>query len=243
MTGAYEQAENVLKLKIRSSNRPEKHCWTLIENIGNMKITVIGASAGVGLQVTRLALEKGHEVTTLSRRIVPLPDHAKLRRVQGSATNSNDVRAAVEGAEAILVTLGVRSPFTTTLFSDSARILLRILQETGSSATLIVLTGFGTGESWSYNSFPMRMLFTLLLKKVYADKSEQERVITSGYPRWEIVRPGRLTNGAMTSRYRVLDHLVEGMRVGAISRSDVAHFMLAQAEHPTYLGKYVALTY
>jgi len=47
----------------------------------------------------------------------------------------------------------------------------------------------------------------------------------------------------MNSRYRVLDHLVKGMRVSAISRSDVAHFMLAQAEQPTYLGKYVALTY
>jgi putative NADH-flavin reductase len=149
----------------------------------------------------------------------------------------------VGGADAILVTLGVKSPFATTLFSDSARVLLRALQETGSSATLIVLTGFGTGDSWSYNSLPMKILFTLLLKKVYADKSEQERVITSGYPRWEIVRPGRLTNGEMTGHYRVLDHLVEGMRVSAISRLDVAHFMLAQAEHPTYLGKYVALTY
>jgi len=208
-----------------------------------MKITVIGASAGIGLQCTRLALEEGHEVATLSRRIVPLPDHVKLRRVQGSATSLNDVRAAVDGAEAILVTLGVKSPLATTLFSDSARILRRVVEEMGSSPILIVLTGFGTGESWSYNSLPMRMLFTLLLKKVYADKSEQERVITSGYPRWEIVRPGRLTNGAMTSRYRVLDHLVKGMRVSAISRSDVAHFMLAQAEHPTYLGKYVALTY
>jgi len=208
-----------------------------------MKITVIGASAGIGLQCTRLALEEGHEVATLSRRIVPLPDHVKLRRVQGSATSLNDVRAAVDGAEAILVTLGVKSPLATTLFSDSARILRRVVEEMGSSPILIVLTGLGTGESWSYNSLPMRMLFTLLLKKVYADKSEQERVITSGYPRWEIVRPGRLTNGAMTSRYRVLDHLVEGMRVSAISRSDVAHFMLAQAEHPTYLGKYVALTY
>lgn len=208
-----------------------------------MKITIIGASAGIGLHCTRLALEKGHEVATLSRRTIPLPDHANLRRVQGSATSLNDVRAAVDGAEAILVTLGVKSPFATTLFSDSARILLRGVEEMGSSPILIVLTGFGTGESWSYNSLPMRMLFTLLLKKVYADKSEQERVITSGYPRWEIVRPGRLTNGAMTSRYRVLDHLVNGMRVGAISRSDVAHFILAQAEHPTYLGKYVALTY
>ena len=208
-----------------------------------MKITVIGASAGVGLQVTRLALERGQEVTTLSRRTVPLSDHPKLKRVQGSATNPSDVRAAVEGADSILVTLGVKSPFATTLFSDSARILLRVLQDTDSTATLIVLTGFGTGDSWGYNSLPMKLLFTLLLKKVYADKSEQERIIAEAYPRWEIVRPGRLTNGTMTGRYHMLDHLVEGMRVGAISRSDVAHFMVTQAEQPTYLGKYVALTY
>lgn len=208
-----------------------------------MKITIIGASAGVGLQAARMALQKGHEVTTLSRRIVPLPNHARLRRVQGSATNPSDVRAAVEGADAVLITLGVKSPFPTTLFSDSARILLRVLQEAGSSATLIVLTGFGAGDSWSYNSLPMKLLFTLLLKAPYADKSEQERLIAGGYSRWEIVRPGRLTNGEMTGHYRVLDDLVEGIKVGAISRSDVAHFMVAQVENPTCLGKYPALTY
>lgn len=208
-----------------------------------MKIAIIGASAGVGLQVTRLALEKEHEITALSRRVVPLPDHAKLKRVQGSATNPHDVRTAVEGADTILVTLGVKSPLATTLFSDSARTLVRVLQEIGSSPTLLVLTGFGAGESWNYNSLPIKLLFTLLLKKVYVDKSEQERIIAGAYPRWEIVRPGRLTNGTMTGRYRVLDGLVEGMRVGAISRSDVAHFMVAQAVQPTYLGKYVALTY
>ncbi|MBX3302443.1 MAG: NAD(P)H-binding protein [Nitrospira sp.] len=208
-----------------------------------MKIAIVGASAGIGLEITRLALERGHEVTTLSRRRVSLPDQARLKRVQGSATNPHDVRVTVEGADAILVTLGVKSPFATTLFSDSARLLLQVIKETGSSPMLLVLTGFGTGDSWGYNSLPMKLMFTLLLKKVYADKSEQERVIADGYPRWEIVRPGRLTNGAMTGRYRVLDQLVEGMKVGAISRSDVAHFMVAQAEHPTCLGKYVTLTY
>jgi putative NADH-flavin reductase len=208
-----------------------------------MNITIIGASAGVGLQATRLALEKEHQVTVLSRRSVPLPDHAKLKRVQGSATNTHDVRAAVEGADAILVTIGVKSPLATTLFSDSARILLRVLQDSGSSATLLVLTGFGAGDSWNYNSLLMRIFFTLLLKKVYADKSEQERLIAEAYPRWEIVRPGRLTNGTMTGHYRVLGHLAPGMRVGAISRADVAHFMVTQAEQPTYLGQYPALTY
>lgn len=208
-----------------------------------MKIAVIGASAGIGLQTTRLALERGHEVTTLSRRVVPLPDQAKLNRVQGSATNLDDVRVAVEGTGAILVTLGVKSPFATTLFSDSARLLLQVLGEKGATPTLIALTGFGAGDSLGYNSFLMKLMFTLLLKKVYADKSEQERIIAGGYSRWEIVRPGRLTNGAMSGRYRVLDQLVDGMKVGSISRADVARFMVAQAETPTYLGKYPALTY
>ena len=208
-----------------------------------MKISIIGASAGIGLQCTRLALEHGHEVTTLSRRVVPIPDHAKLRRVQGSATDHNDVKAVVEGADAVLVTLGVKSPFATTLFSDSAHLLIQVFKETDSSPTLLMLTGFGAGDSWGYNSFLMKLMFTLLLKKVYADKSEQERVVAAGYPRWEIVRPGRLTNGGMTGHYRILDKLETGMRVGAISRPDVAHFMVAQAEHPTYLGKYPALTY
>lgn len=208
-----------------------------------MKIAIIGASAGIGLETTRLALEREHEVTTLSRRRVSLPDQARLKRVQGSATNPHDVRVAVEGADAILVTLGVKSPFATTLFSDSARLLLQVLAEKEATPTLIVLTGFGAGDSWGYNSFLMKLMFTLLLKKVYADKSEQERLIAGGYSRWEIVRPGRLTNGAMSGRYRVLDQLVDGMKVGAISRADVAHFMVGQAEHPTYLGKCPALTY
>jgi putative NADH-flavin reductase len=208
-----------------------------------MKLAVIGASAGIGLEATRLALDKGHEVTALSRRIVPLPDHPKLRGVQGSATDPHDVKAAVEGADAVLVTLGVKSPLATTLFSDAARVLLQELKETGASPTLIVLTGFGAGDSWDYNALPMKVMFTLLLKKVYADKSDQERIIAEAYPRWEIVRPGRLTNGAMTGHYRALVGLAEGMKVGAISRSDVAHFMVAQAESPTYLSKYVALTY
>jgi hypothetical protein len=41
----------------------------------------------------------------------------------------------------------------------------------------------------------------------------------------------------------VLGQLAPGMRVGAISRADVAHFMVTQAEQPTYLGQYPALTY
>lgn len=209
-----------------------------------LRITIIGASAGVGLEATRQALERGHQVTTLSRRIEPLPAHANLTKVQGSSTNAQDVKTALNGADAVLVTIGTGSSTkATTLCADSARTILPALKGAASPTPLIVLTGFGAGDSWSYNSLPMKALFSLLLKSVYADKSEMERLITSGYSPWEIVRPGRLTNGPMTGRYRVLETLTPGMKVGAISRADVAHFMVSQAEQPTLLGEYPALTY
>jgi len=208
-----------------------------------MKITIIGASAGVGLAATRLALERGHAVTTLSRRTESLPDHPRLRKVSGSSTDLANVEAVLDGADAILVTIGTgTSTKATTLYSGTARVLVQALRKGPAAAPLIVLTGFGAGESWGYNSVPMKILFNLFLRKIYADKTEMERIVTGGCDRWEIVRPGRLTDGPLTQRYRVLDRLGDGMRVGAISRADVAHFMVAEAERPAHLRQYVALT-
>ena len=175
LTEANKQAENYLRRRFATQIVSDAVQLNDSKTKRNMKIAVIGASAEIGLQTTRLALEEGHEVTTLSRRIVSLPDHVKLRRVRGSATSLNDVRAAVERAEAILVTLGVKSPLATTLFSDSARICDRRREEMGSSPILIVLTGFGTGESWSYNSLPMKTCYAAISRK-----SMRTRVSKSG---------------------------------------------------------------
>lgn len=208
-----------------------------------MKLAIIGASAGVGLFTTQFALERGHAVTTLSRRTETLPSHPQLHAVQGSSTRLDDVRHAIDGADSILVTLGTGSSTKpTTLYTDSARCLLQALEANAAQPPLIVLTGFGAGDSWDYNSLLMKIFFNLLLKPVYANKTEMEKLIVADYPRWEIVRPGRLTNGPQTGDYRVLNGLTRGMRVGAISRADVAHFMIMQAEHPTCLGAYPALT-
>lgn len=209
-----------------------------------MKIAVIGASAGVGLEVVKLALQRGHQVTSLSRRIETLPEHARLSKVQGSSIKQEDVRRAVHEAEVVLVTLGTgMSTKATTLYSASARVLLEVLQESVASPPLVVLTGFGAGASWDYNSFIMKLFFNLLLKDVYADKSEMEKLISGAYPYWEMVRPGLLTNGKSSGIYRVQDDLVRGMKVGSISRQDVAHFMVTEAETRAHLGKYPALSY
>ena len=89
----------------------------------------------------------------------------------------------------------------------------------------------------------MRILFSLFLSAVYADKSKMEHLITQAAANWTIIRPGRLTNGEARGKYRVLPALERGMRIGAISRKDVADFMVREAELPCYPGSYPALSY
>ena len=69
-----------------------------------------------------------------------------------------------------------------------------------------------------------------------------EEVIAASKMNWEIVRPGVLTDKPLSGVYRVETHYHKGMNIGQISRADVADFMIKQAENPTELGKYPALS-
>ncbi|HMR85557.1 MAG TPA: NAD(P)H-binding protein, partial [Niabella sp.] len=135
-----------------------------------MNITIIGASAGVGLETVKRALQRNHIVTTLSRSEINLPVNTKLLQIKGSATNKTGLKRSIENADAVIVTLGTgKSIKRTTLFSDFAKLLTEVQQETNTQVPFIVVTGFGAGESSVYNPFLMKLFFKSLLKDVYAD--------------------------------------------------------------------------
>ncbi|MBX2924398.1 MAG: NAD(P)H-binding protein [Chitinophagaceae bacterium] len=208
-----------------------------------MNITIIGASAGVGLETVKRALQRNHKVTTLSRSAISLPANPSLTMIQGSATNKSDLEKSIENADAVIVALGTgKSMKPTTLYSYFAELLTEVQQETNTQVPFIVVTGFGAGESGAYNSFLMKMAFKFLLKDVYADKTKMEEIITRSKINWEIVRPGLLKDKPLTEKYRVEPRLFKGINIGSINRSDVADFLVKQAENPTELNKYVSLS-
>lgn len=208
-----------------------------------MNITIIGASAGIGLETVKRALDRKHNVTTLSRSEISLPNHSDMLMIKGSATNKNDLKKSIENADAAIVALGTgKSMKPTTLYSDFAKLLVDVQKETNTQIPFIVLTGFGAGKSWEYNTFIMKLFFRFLLKDVYADKTKMEEIITNSEIKWEIVRPGLLKDKPLTEKYRTETELYKGINIGSINRSDVADFLLKQAENPTELYKYVSLS-
>lgn len=208
-----------------------------------MNITIIGASAGVGLEAVKRALQRNHKVTTLSRSEISLPANNNLRMVKGSATNKTDLKKSIENADAVIVALGTgKSMKATSLYSDFAKLLVQVQKETNTKIPFIVLTGFGAGESGLYNGFVMKLFFKFLLKDVYADKTKMEEIITNSQINWEIVRPGLLKDKPLTEKYRTETKLFKGINIGSINRSDVADFLVKQAENPTETGKFVSLS-
>ncbi len=208
-----------------------------------MNITIIGASAGVGLETVKRALQRNHKVTTLSRSEINLPVNTKLLQIKGSATNKVGLKKSLENADAVIVTLGTgKSMKPTTLYSNFAKLLTEVQQEANIQVPFLIVTGFGAGESSAYNSFFMKLFFKFLLKDVYADKTRMEEVITTSKIKWEIVRPGLLKDEPLTEKYRAETQLYKGINISSINRSDVADFLVKQAENPTELYKYVSLS-
>lgn len=207
-----------------------------------MKIAIIGASAGIGLAALKQALERGHQVTALSRNTESIPDHKSLIKINGSANAVADIKKAIQDADSVLVTIGTKEKKNTTLFSETATALIEAVGETKPDLPVLVITGFGAGESKNYLNLFMRLVIRFFLKDQYQDKTLMEKMIADSNLKWEIIRPGMLTNGKRTNSYQVKTKLDQGIKIGKISRADVADFLLNQVENPDLLYKYPALT-
>jgi putative NADH-flavin reductase len=204
-----------------------------------MHILVIGGSRGIGRECVSYALSRGHQVRAFARSAQSIPlEHENLDKRTGDATQADDVAAAVEGIDAVILALGVPKTMMALLrpihlFSDATAALVPAMQAKG-VRRLLAVTGFGTGDSYARVSSVERIAFQSIMGRAYADKNRQERLITETDLDWTIARPGFLTSNRMTGRYRVLTE-PSTWRNGMISRADVAHFLIHAAEDGTFI--------
>jgi putative NADH-flavin reductase len=202
-----------------------------------VRILIIGASKGVGLETTRQALDAGHHVLALARSATGMAlSDTNLEKVLGDALTSKDVEAALIGVDVVVQTLGVGlgdlfRPVH--LFSDATRVLITAMKGHGVKR-LICVTGFGAGDSRAKISCLQRLPFKIVFGQAYEDKSLQERLIQESGLDWTIARPGVLSGGPRTGRYKILSHSSQ-WRNGIISRADVADFLVRQIEDRTYI--------
>lgn len=203
------------------------------------KLLVIGGSKGIGLEVVKAALGAGHSVRAFARHPEGIKlDHPDLELVAGDATDAIAVADALEGCDAVVMALGIPKSIPalarpTTVFSDATAVLLPAMKAAGITR-LLVVTGFGAGDSNAAMSTLERMGHSAILGRAYADKAVQEDMIKASDLDWTIARPGILTNNRRTGVYKVLTEPAT-WRNGIIARADVADFLLKALAEGTHI--------
>jgi putative NADH-flavin reductase len=203
-----------------------------------MRLFILGATGGVGRSVVDQALTRGHEVTAFVRSPEKLgPGRPGLTIVRGDPRAPAQLRPALAGSDAVISALGPPIPFTgrTTILGDGARATLEAMAAAAVTRLLIV-----SGDLQFPDGGPPRLVRVLLLRHLADDQAELERAIRASAADWTIVRPTRLTHGTRTGAYRVQVNAALS-RPRAISRADVAHYLVGAAERGEHLRQMVAL--
>jgi putative NADH-flavin reductase len=224
-----------------------------------VKLTIFAATGGIGQQVVEQAVTAGHEVTVVVR------DPAKLNGNQGrvrivtadlTAPDSAALVAAVSGADAVLSALGPRSSSENGIATRGTQPIVEAMKTAGVRRLVVVSAApIGTVPSPGRpqppkhdpgDGFLMRHLLAPLgkaaLRTHFADLALMEDVLRDSGLDWTVVRPPRLTNRALTGRYRRAygRNLRGGVLIG---RADVAHLMLRVLTEPESIGQAVGVAY
>ncbi|MEV6838878.1 NAD(P)H-binding protein [Streptomyces sp. NPDC051133] len=194
-----------------------------------MKLTVFGATGGVGRELVGQALDAGHEVTAVVRDPARLTvTGAALRVVRADLTDPEELRAAVGGRDAVLSGLGARSRKDAGVATRLTRSVLQAMEAEGVRRLLVVSAapvGPAPADDGPLDRAARRVV-SAVLKDVYADLRGMEDELARSGTDWTSVRPPRLQNKPVTGHYRAV---VGGFppRGRFLARADVAHAMLS----------------
>ncbi|MEH2145345.1 NAD(P)-dependent oxidoreductase [Nostoc sp.] len=204
-----------------------------------MKVLVIGAAGKTGRAVVEQAIAGGHQVTAFVHKVDEY-EVSDVRVIEGDATDSATIDAAVLGQDAVLDTIGGKTPYKeTTLESSAANTIIAAMQRNGVHR-LVVTSMLGEGESEANTPFYVRLLVSTFLRGADKDKAAMESAVESSCLDWVILRPAILTDDPAKGNIRVFDPET-GEKAHKITRADLADFMLAQLSSNEYLHQAVTI--
>jgi putative NADH-flavin reductase len=204
-----------------------------------MKLLVLGATGRIGRLAVDEAVRRGHHVTALVRSPDRSSDAAtSVRILQGDVLHRDAVADALAGQDAVIYAVGAGNVRTTTLFSESTRVLVEAMSAHG-VRRVVCVTGVGAGETKGHGGFLYdRILYPLFTKGIYADKDRQEALLRASDTDWTIVRPAAFRKRIPDGPLRVVTD-VGSIVLRKIAVTEAAVFLLDEMEQGRYIRQTV----
>jgi putative NADH-flavin reductase len=211
-----------------------------------MNILLFGATGGTGKQVLLQTLEQGHYITAVVRNPTKINLQSdRLKIVKGDVLTSNLVEF-VSGQDVVICCLGVPANKAGTLRSEGTKNIINAMKGTNVNR-LICQTSLGFDDSKEVlkctSFFFKNIVVPYILKSTFLEHSLQEKAIKQSGLNWTIIRPGNLTNGKKTEKYKSAFSYSDTTLKVKISRADVAQLMLKQLSNNDNFQKTIGISY
>ena len=211
-----------------------------------MRLVVFGANGATGRLLTRQTLAAGHQVVAVTRRPADFPiTHERLSVVEADVHDAQAVDRAVEGADAVLSTLGVpytRKPIN--VYSDGIRNIAAAMSRHEVKRLIVVSSSATEPHHHADGGFLMNLVLQPLItatigKTTYSDMRRMEELVRGSDLEWTIMRPSGLFDAPGVTRYELHEDHAPGIFT---SRADLAASLLEQATDVRFVRKAVAVT-
>lgn len=202
-----------------------------------MDITIFGASGRTGSSLLEEALQRGYHVTAYVRNASRIAKrHPHLQIVEGSLEDTDLLLKVVSGRHAVISALGVskvlrNDPAVVTGIRNIARAIGKqsVTRFIYQSAFLV------EAKSGEFSFFASNILRQIISNELH-DHKIKENLIRENVRNYTIVRPVRLTNEPFTGTIKHGPSITSKEFLPAISRADVAHFMIDQLTDKKYMN-------
>ena len=219
-----------------------------------MRVTIIGATGGVGAHVVKHALDQGHTVVALARDPSKVTGSGKITKTKidlQSDDAGGELEKAIKGSDMVLSCLGSRRGEDKVVEKGTRKILDAMQQ--AKCSRMAMISSIGVGDSgWQLlrlgvGGWIFSALFNSVLKSTKLDLQAAENICIGGPAGWlssaisharpngvscVVVRPAGLSDAPSEGKYDVA--LSSGTVGASVAREDVAKFMLTLLENKSY---------
>lgn len=207
-----------------------------------MNIAIFGASGIVGKAIVREALEKGHQVTVLTRDAKKFAtNHGKLSVIEGDVTDRHVIRQVLENQDAVIQTLGIGGKGDgrpTSFVSDANRLIMEEMEKMN-IRRFIAVSVIGAGDSnrflpWIYKKV-LLPAFQKWFIPIIEDKNRMENDIRKSQLQWTVVRCTTVQDKPAKGK---VNATLNGKGVKfTITAADMAAFFVEQLGSKQFLKK------
>jgi len=207
-----------------------------------MNLLVLGATGGIGIEIVRQSITRGHAVTAFVRSPERLrPFEGRISIATGDTLSASELARVMKGQDAVLSVFGPRVPIAPTdahLLRDFATSLTDAMNKAEVRRAIVVSTAFLFKDAL----MPPAYLFgRLFFPGVVEDATGMEAILSASGLDIAMVRPPQLTDKPRTGKIRVREGHLPTFGF-SIPRADVADFMIRIAENCEFTKSVVGIS-